>query len=108
MTPNDPFDYDGVNELIQAELTIDGTPRQVIMQANRNGFLYLLERATGKLLAARMDTAIPQGAFLLSVFCALAQYERALTQERIKAGLAAAKRRGKRGDGPGECSPLER
>jgi alcohol dehydrogenase (cytochrome c) len=52
MTPNDPFDYDGVNELVQAELTIDGTPRQVIMQANRNGFLYLLERATGKLLVA--------------------------------------------------------
>jgi alcohol dehydrogenase (cytochrome c) len=52
MTPNDPFDYDGVNELVQAELTIDGTPCQVIMQANRNGFLYLLERATGKLLAA--------------------------------------------------------
>jgi alcohol dehydrogenase (cytochrome c) len=52
MTPNDPFDYDGVNELIHADLTIDGTPRKVIMQANRNGFLYVLERATGKLLAA--------------------------------------------------------
>ena len=37
MTPNDPFDYDGVNELVQAELTIDGTPRQVIMQANLLG-----------------------------------------------------------------------
>ena len=48
MTPNDPFDYDGV----QAELTVDGTPRKVVMQANRNGFLYVLERATGKLLAA--------------------------------------------------------
>jgi len=52
MTPNDPFDYDGVNELVQAELTVDGTPRKVVMQANRNGFLYVLERATGKLLAA--------------------------------------------------------
>ncbi len=52
MTPNDPFDYDGVNELVQAELTIDGTPRKVVMQANRNGFLYVVERATGKLLAA--------------------------------------------------------
>ena len=52
MTPNDPFDYDGVNELVQAELTIDGTLRKVVMQANRNGFLYVLERATGKLLAA--------------------------------------------------------
>ena len=52
MTPNDPFDYDGVNELVQAELTVEGTPRKVVMQANRNGFLYVLERATGKLLAA--------------------------------------------------------
>ena len=52
MTPNDPFDYDGVNELIQAELTVGGTARKVIMQANRNGFLYVIERATGKLLAA--------------------------------------------------------
>src|SRR5262249_51728501 len=52
MTPSDPFDYDGVNEWVQAELTIDGTPRKVVMQANRNGFLYVIERATGKLLAA--------------------------------------------------------
>ena len=52
MTPNDPFDYDGVNELVQADLTIDGAPRKVVMQANRNGFLYVIERATGKLLAA--------------------------------------------------------
>ena len=52
MTPNDPFDYDGVNELVQGELTIDGTPHKVVMQANRNGFLYVVERATGRLLAA--------------------------------------------------------
>jgi alcohol dehydrogenase (cytochrome c) len=51
-TPGDPFDYDGVNELVHAELTIDGTPRKVIMQANRNGFLYVLERESGKLLRA--------------------------------------------------------
>ena len=37
---------------------------------------------------------------MFSVFGALAQYECVLTQERIKAGLAAAKRRGKRGGGP--------
>jgi len=52
MTPNDPFDYDGVNEWVQAELTVDGALRKVIMQANRNGFLYVLDRTTGKLLAA--------------------------------------------------------
>jgi alcohol dehydrogenase (cytochrome c) len=51
-TPGDPFDYDGVNELVQADLTVDGTPRKVVMQANRNGFLYVIERSTGKLLAA--------------------------------------------------------
>jgi DNA invertase Pin-like site-specific DNA recombinase len=44
-------------------------------------------------LTEQMDTTTPQGALLFSVFGALAQYERALTQERIKAGLAAAKRR---------------
>jgi DNA invertase Pin-like site-specific DNA recombinase len=51
-------------------------------------------------LTEQMDTTTPQGAFLFHVFGALAQYERALTQERIKAGLAAAKRRGNRGGRP--------
>jgi DNA invertase Pin-like site-specific DNA recombinase len=51
-------------------------------------------------LTEQMDTTTPQGAFLFSVFGALAQYERALTQERVRAGLAAAKRRGKRGGRP--------
>ena len=51
-------------------------------------------------LTEQMDTTTPQGAFLFSVFGALAQYERALTQERIRAGLAAAQRRGKRGGRP--------
>ncbi len=51
-SPNDPFDYDGVNELVLGELSIDGKPRKVIMQANRNGFFYVLDRITGKLLAA--------------------------------------------------------
>ncbi len=52
MTPGDPFDYDGVNEWILAELPVDGATRKVIMQANRNGYLYVIERATGKLVAA--------------------------------------------------------
>src|SRR5713226_6234803 len=51
-------------------------------------------------LTEQMDTTTPQGAFLFSVFGALAQYERALTQERVRAGLAAAQRRGKRGGRP--------
>ncbi len=47
-SPNDPFDYDATNELILAEL--DG--KKVLMQANRNGFFYVLDRTNGKLLAA--------------------------------------------------------
>ena len=55
-------------------------------------------------LTEQMDTTTPQGAFLFSVFGALAQYERALTQERIRAGLEAG-RRGKRGGRPRAISP---
>ena len=47
-TPNDPFDYDATNELVLAEL--DG--QKVLMQANRNGFFYVINRETGKLVAA--------------------------------------------------------
>ncbi|WP_298918787.1 PQQ-dependent dehydrogenase, methanol/ethanol family [uncultured Roseobacter sp.] len=47
-SPNDPFDYDGTNELVLAE--IDG--RKVLMQANRNGFLYVIDRTNGALVAA--------------------------------------------------------
>lgn len=47
-SPNDPFDHDGTNELILAE--INGT--KVVMQASRNGFFYVLDRTNGKLLAA--------------------------------------------------------
>jgi len=40
-----------------------------------------------------MDTTTPQGEFLFQIFGALAQFERALIQERVQAGLAAACRR---------------
>ena len=51
-TPNDVYDYDAVWELILAELPINGVKRKVVMQLNRNGFLYVLDRANGELLAA--------------------------------------------------------
>ena len=47
-------------------------------------------------LTEQMDTIASHGELLFSIFGALAQYERALTRERILAGLAAAKRRGRR------------
>ena len=66
---------------------------------------HLLEIVTGlearqvgfRSLTEQMDTTTPHGAFLFSVFGALAQYERALAKERIMAGLEAARKRGWRG-----------
>ncbi|MBT9597127.1 MAG: PQQ-dependent dehydrogenase, methanol/ethanol family [Vitreoscilla sp.] len=51
-SPGDPYDYDGVNEPVLAELPIGGKPTKVLMQANRNGFFYVLDRTNGKLLSA--------------------------------------------------------
>jgi DNA invertase Pin-like site-specific DNA recombinase len=51
-------------------------------------------------LTEQMDTSTPQGEFLFHVFGALAQFERSLLQERVQAGLAAARRRGRRGGRP--------
>jgi DNA invertase Pin-like site-specific DNA recombinase len=53
-----------------------------------------------KSITEQMDTTTPHGEFLFSVFGALAQYERALTKERIMGGLAAAKKRGRIGGRP--------
>ena len=61
----------------------------------------LRQRGIGfRSLTEQMDTTTPQGEFLFHVFGALAQFERSLTQERVKAGLAAALRRGRRGGRP--------
>ena len=51
-------------------------------------------------LTERMDTTTPQGEFLFHIFGALAQFERSLIQERVQAGLVAARRRGRRGGRP--------
>lgn len=52
-SPGDPYDYDGVNELVLAELPVAGKSTKVVMQANRNGFFYVLDRSSGKLLSAQ-------------------------------------------------------
>jgi len=51
-------------------------------------------------LTEQIDTMTPQGELLFHIFGALAQFERALIQERVQAGLAAARRRGRRGGRP--------
>jgi alcohol dehydrogenase (cytochrome c) len=51
-TPNDAWDYDGNNAPVLMDVTIDGEPRKVAVQANRNGFLYVLDRITGEFIYA--------------------------------------------------------
>lgn len=51
-SPGDPYDYDGTNELVLAELPVGGVSTRVLMQANRNGFFYVIDRANGRLLSA--------------------------------------------------------
>src|SRR5437870_4325714 len=51
-TPNDVYDVDGTDEMLLADLSIAGRPRKVMIQANKNGFLYVLDRTNCSLIAA--------------------------------------------------------
>ncbi len=51
-TPFDEWDFDGVNENILADIEIDGEMRKVLVNFDRNGFGYTLDRETGELLVA--------------------------------------------------------
>lgn len=51
-TPNDAWDYDGNNAPVLLDLTLDGKPRKLAVQSNRNGFLYVLDRVTGEFIYA--------------------------------------------------------
>jgi alcohol dehydrogenase (cytochrome c) len=51
-TPNDVYDVDGNDEQVLADMTIVGEMRKVMIQTNKNGFLYVLDRTNCKLIAA--------------------------------------------------------
>ena len=53
MVPGDEWDYDSVQQMILADLSINGKTRKVIMQANKNGFFYVLDRITGEFISAQ-------------------------------------------------------
>ena len=53
VVPGDNWDFDSVQHLILADLTIDGRPRKVIMQANKNAFYYVIDRLTGQFISAQ-------------------------------------------------------
>lgn len=51
-TPGETWDYTATQHIILADLTIDGQKRKVLMQAPKNGFFYVLDRATGTFISA--------------------------------------------------------
>jgi len=51
-TPNDTHDWDCNEDMILAEIPVAGQTRKVLLHADRNGFLYTLDRVTGKFISA--------------------------------------------------------
>src|SRR5947209_59441 len=51
-TPHDLFDYDATETAVLADQRVGGSTRKVLIEANRNGFVYVLDRVTGKFLSA--------------------------------------------------------
>jgi quinohemoprotein ethanol dehydrogenase len=50
--PGDSWDFDTVQQMILADLNINGRTRKVLMQANKDGFYYVLDRLTGQFISA--------------------------------------------------------
>ena len=59
MTPHDEWDYDGINEMILADIPVHGKHTKALVHFDRNGFGYTLDRVTGALLVAqKYDPAV--------------------------------------------------
>jgi alcohol dehydrogenase (cytochrome c) len=50
-TPRDPFDFDSISQMVLADIKVNGENREVLMHADKNGFMYVLDRANGKFIA---------------------------------------------------------
>jgi len=57
-TPNDVYDVDATDEQVLADIQVGGQPRKVMIQTNKNGFLYVVDRTNCKLIAANPYTKV--------------------------------------------------
>jgi alcohol dehydrogenase (cytochrome c) len=57
-TPHDLHDWDAIGDPVLADLVINGRTVKAVMQANRNGFFYALDRTNGKVLVSKAYTRI--------------------------------------------------
>jgi quinohemoprotein ethanol dehydrogenase len=56
--PGDSWDFDSVQQLLLADIPINGSTRKVVMQANKGGFFYVLDRITGEFISATPFSAV--------------------------------------------------
>ena len=56
--PGDAWDFDSAEDIILADLVIEGHARKILMQAPKNGFFYVLDRTNGELLSAKPYTFV--------------------------------------------------
>jgi PQQ-dependent dehydrogenase (methanol/ethanol family) len=52
ITPHDLWDYDAINESILVDLSLGGSTRRVLLRPERDGYVYVIDRATGEVLSA--------------------------------------------------------
>ncbi|MGI9204655.1 MAG: PQQ-dependent dehydrogenase, methanol/ethanol family [Woeseiaceae bacterium] len=94
-TPGDTWDYTAVQHMVLADLEIDGQERQVIMQAPKNGFFYVIDRATGELISAENIMPVNWATHIdletgRPVETPGARYDETLAAKKISPGAAGA------------------
>lgn len=52
-TPGESWDYTATQHIVLADMTLEGKPRKVLLQAPKNGFFYVIDRTNGKLISAK-------------------------------------------------------
>jgi quinohemoprotein ethanol dehydrogenase len=57
-TPGDSWDYDAISPLVTADITLGGQKKHVIIQPSKNGLIYVIEAATGKLISGDPFTEV--------------------------------------------------
>jgi quinohemoprotein ethanol dehydrogenase len=93
--PGDTWDYTAVQHMVLADIEIDGRERKVIMQAPKNGFFYVLDRANGELISAENIMPINWATYVdlesgRPVETADARYDETLAAKKITPGPAGA------------------
>jgi len=83
MTPHDEWDFDGVGEMILVDREIDGVLRKTLVHFDKNGFVYVLDRASGELLSADKFDPSVNWASRIDIEKASPSYGRPLVVEKF-------------------------